>query len=275
MRRLLVISALLLCCVLPMRAQGSQGCLPQKAQNAFRGDEKLTLSLQYKWGAVNTDVATAVVQLDSVRFKGTPAYHCAFTVKSAPFFDLFFKMREDFQSWFTIDGLRPLKFSRNTSEGDYTATNLYLYDWQQKVIHADIRCGNNPAQSMDIPLHDCVYDLPTLIFYLRNADFSKMKVGQSYPLSFAIDDAVFDIRLTYKGEELMKARRLGKVKVRHFSCSVVSGAMFEGNQELQFWLSADEDALPVAVMAPLRVGAVWARLKAFENVKHGFTALQR
>lgn len=263
MRRLLVI-ALLLCSFLPLGGQETS-CLPRARELPFAAGERIKLGLYYKWGAINTEVAEANVDLDSLRYEGTPAFHTAFTVKSAPFFDIFFKMREDFQSWFTLDGLRPLQFSRDTYEGGYTATNLYLYDWEQKQIHATVNFAGGGPQSLDIPLHDCSYDLPTMIYYLRSSDFRQMQPGKSYPLSFAIDDNVFDIRLTYKGEETLKVRKLGKMKVRHFSCSVVSGAMFEGNQELQFWLSADEDAFPVAVMAPLRVGSVWCWLKSYER----------
>ena len=272
MRRLLVISLLFLS--LAAAAQ-SKHCLPRAKEYPFCSGETFSLSLTYKWGAVQTEVGVANVALDSVQFKGKQTYHTAFTVKSAPFFDIFFKMRESFHSWFTVDGLRPLRFTRDTFEGGYTAVNDYAYDWDQNVIHANVNFENRGEQTLDIPLHDCVYDLPAMIYYLRAADFSKMVPGQVYPLSFAIDDAVFDIRLTYKGIETLKVRKWGKTRVRRFSCSVVSGAMFEGNQELQFWLSADDACLPVAVMAPLRIGAVWAWIRSVDQLKHPFSAVMK
>jgi hypothetical protein len=100
-------------------------------------------------------------------------------------------------------------------------------------------------------------------------------VGKSYPLSFAIDDAVFNVKLNFKGVETVKVRRLGKIRARHFSCSVVQGAMFEGDQELHFWLSDDENSLPVAVMVPLRIGAVWVYLKSYDHLKNPFSARLR
>ena len=91
-----------------------------------------------------------------------------------------------------------------------------------------------------------------------------MKPGDQYPLSFAIDEAVFDIILTFQGAEPLKVRKLGVRNSLLFSCSVVSGAMFEGNQELKFWLSNDGYYVPLAIMAPLRVGSVWAWLKDYQ-----------
>jgi hypothetical protein len=218
----------------------------------------------YKWGAVNTEVGQAFIDLDTLRFNGEPSFHVNFRVKSAPFFDLFFKMRENFHSWLTIKDLKPLKFTRDTYEGGYTATNLYNYDWPNNVIHADVNFNGRGDEHYEIPLHECAYDLPALIFYLRTMDLSRMKVGDKYRLSFAIDDTIFDVVLTFHGREKLYVRKMGKRNALLFTCSVVSGAMFEGDQELKFWFSDDGHYVPLGVMAPLRVGACWAWLKQYK-----------
>ena len=256
-------------------------CLAQEKSGAygtgevpFVPGERFTMGLMYKWGAVNTEVALASVSLDKDTCEGIPAYHTAFKVKSAPFFDIFFKMREDFHSWFSYEDLRALRFTRDTFEGGYVATNVYQYDWEEGAIHADIKMGDAPRQIIDIPLKGNVQDLPTLIYTLRTMDMDQMTVGTATPLRFAIDDAVFDVKITYRGRQNLKVRKMGRVMSHHFSCQVVSGAMFEGDTELQVWFSADENRLPVAVMARRRVGAVWAWLKTYDGLKYPFSARQ-
>lgn len=254
----------ILALLLPVTVNGQgSGCIPTKQSKPFHDGEEVDLALFYKWGLVNTEVAVATIKLEGVPFNGTPAYHVNFNVKSAPFFDVFFKMREDFNSWFTREDLRPMKFTRNTLEGKYTATNDYSYDWDKKVIHADVNFNGRGEEHYEIPLHGCVYDLPALIFYLRTMDLSRMKEGEKYHLSFAIDEAVFDIVLTYHGKDSVTLSRQNVREGLLFTCSVVKGAMFEGNQELKFWFSADGNFVPMAVMAPLRWGAVWAKLKDY------------
>ena len=267
MRRCLVIFALLF----SLTAAGQQKTvLPMAREYPFQAGEQMEFSLLYKWGAVVTEVGSASLQLDSLSYQGVPAYHTGLYVKSAPFFDIFFKMREQFDSWFAAQDLRPFKFTRDTYEGGYTATNLYIYDWEQEVIHADVNFGGRGEEHYEIPLKNGVQDLPSLVYALRAADFSRMEVNKAYPLSFAIDEAVFNIHLTYKGIETVKVRRLGKTRAHHISCSVVQGAMFEGNQELQMWLSADDARILVGLMAPLRVGGVWAWVKSTNDLKHPF-----
>ena len=255
---------LILSLLVSVTVNGQQkGCIPSLQETPFHHGEEIDLGLYYKWGAVNTEVAQATIALDSLLFNGQDAWHVNFRVQSAPFFDVFFKMREDFHSWMTVDGLRPMRFTRNTLEGKYTATNEYVYDWPAQVIHADVNFYNRGVEHYEIPLHDCVYDLPALIFYLRTMDLSRMNPGDRYHLSFAIDEAVFDIVLTYHGPEALKMRKGGYRSALLFSCSVVSGAMFEGDKELKFWISDDGDYVPLAIMAPLRVGAMWAWLKEY------------
>lgn len=258
--KLLIISLLV---SVTVNGQG-RGCIPTRSEYPFREGERITLSLMFKWGAVNTEVGQAFVDLDTLRYNGEPAYHVNFRVKSAPFFDIFFKMREDFHSYMSIDGLKPLKFTRDTYEGGYTATNLYHYDWPNNVIHADVNFSSRGDEHLEIPLHECAYDLPALIFYLRTMDLSRMKVGDKYRLSFAIDDSVFDVILTFHGREKLNVRKMGRRKALLFTCSVVSGAMFAGDQELKFWFSDDGRYVPLGVMAPLRVGACWAWLKHYK-----------
>ena len=94
-------------------------------------------------------------------------------------------------------------------------------------------------------------------------DISRMHEGGRHKLSFAIDEAVFDIVLTYHGKESFRLSKQDTREAHLFTCSVVKGAMFEGNQELKFWFSADGKFVPLGVMAPLRWGAVWAKLKDY------------
>lgn len=232
----------------------------------FRSGERFGFRLMFKWGGVNQEVGSARVLLDSVSYQGAPTYHIQCIARSNKFFDGFYKIREHFHSWFDAGDLRPRKFIRETLEGKYAAYNLYHYDWAEKVIHAEVNMNKPESTMMEIPLDRELYDLPSLIYYLRTLDHSSFVAGQKIPLTFAIDDAVYDVVMTYHGQQRLKIRKLGYMPTRKFSCTVVNGALFEGNKELLLWFSDDANRLPVAFMAPLRVGAVWAWLRNYEHL---------
>ena len=264
--------ALILCTLLTAALAQAQSCFPSGGELPFKDGEKIKMGLYFKWGAVNTEVATGEIAVQESALNGKKAFKASLIADSAPFFSVFYDMHEHFETWFAHDAVRPLKYYRNTKQGDYRALNNYIYDWEKKEIHADINFGGRGQQILDIPIHDCVCDISSIIYLIRTMDFESLKDGQKIPLSFAIDDTVFDIILTYRGRETVKVKRIGKVMTRRFSCSVVSGAMFDGETEMILWFSDDSNHVPVGFMAPLRIGSAQGWVKQLENLKYPFEA---
>ncbi len=254
-------------------------CVPVKSVNedslAFRHGEKMEFILHYRWGAVNTDVASATVTLDSLTYNGQKAFRCSAYGKTTRMFDLFFKVREDFSSWFTRDGLRPLKFTRDTHEGGYEAKNTYIYDWNaaEPRIIADVYSSKKGMKSMELPLTPCTFDLPALFFFARNMDFDSIEPGRRYPMTFAIDDEVFNVYFILHGRETIKVRGLGTVKTIKFAAKLLEGEVFKGEEDMIIWVTDDDNRLPVYFQAPLIVGLASGRLSGYDGLKYPFESL--
>ena len=264
MKRIILLSLTIALSTLWASAQ----CIPTKPDLPYSAGENLSYTLSYNWHAVQTDVATASLKLDSVLLNNESVYHGKMTARTKPFFDVFFKARENFQSWFSMENGRPIKYTRNTEEGDYFAKNVYRYDWNRRVINAKWSTSKQAEQIKELPLTDCTYDLPSIIYFLRRMDTSNLSAGKSYRITFAIDDDVYTVTLTYKGKENRKVRKIGKVPCLKFGCSVVAGEMFSGNEDAQLWVSDDENHIPIYFMAPLKVGAVSGRLTSASGLAY-------
>lgn len=253
-------------------AQERYSCIPFSGSPRFGAGEELTYGVSYKWGAVNTEVAHAVLRLDEAQLGRETVYYSDVSARTAPFFDVFFKIREHFEGWFQKGTLVPQKCIRDTHEGTYAAYNLYNYDWEERKIHAFVDMTSTGPMNLDIPLVDCLCDVPSLVYFLRQTDLSRMEEGKRYGLNFAIDDMVFHIYLTRKGTETVKVKGLGRIRCQKLFCSVVEGAVFDGKEEVKIWLTDDANQVPVVFWAPLRVGAMRGTLKGFENLLYHFDA---
>lgn len=257
-------------------AQDRYSCIPFSDRKVFDAGESLTFGVSYKWGAVNSEVAYASISLSESEQGRESVLYSDVVARTAPFFDVFFKIREHFEGWFQRETLVPLKAIRDTHEGTYAAYNIYNYDWEERLIHAFVDMSSTGPMNIDIPLVDCLCDVPSLMYVLRQIDVSKMEMGKRYGLNFAIDDTIFHIYLTRMGQETVKGGKgIGKVRCNRLHCSVVEGAVFEGDQEVKIWLSDDADQVPVAFWAPLRVGAMRGTLKSHKGLLHGFTAREK
>lgn len=254
-------------------------CVPVKTTSeeelAFRSGERMDFILHYKWGSINTDVGTATVTLDSLTFNGQKAFKCTASGRTKKFFDVFFKVRENFSSWFTREGMRPLKFTRDTYEGGYEARNTYLYEWDaaEPYIAADVYTSKMGQKSMQLPLTPCTYDLPALFFFARNMDVENVEPGKRYPMTFAIDEEIYNVYFILHGRETIKVKGLGTVNTIRFAAKLLEGEVFKGEEDMTIWVSDDENRLPVYFEAPLRVGVAAGRMSGYGGLKSPFTSL--
>ena len=262
-----------------MRAQEnsvlpSSSCVPVKdisnGNVAFKSGEKMYFTMHYNWGMINSDIGSAEVKLDEVTLNGQKCFRCAVTGKTTRIYDFFFKVRENFTSWFTMDGLRPLKFSRDTYEGGYVAKNTYIYNWDaaEPYISADVYSSSSGQKNLELPLTPCTFDLPSLFFFARNIDMTKVEKGKKYPMTFAIDDEVYNVHFIYYGPEVRNVPGIGKVNALKFSARLIAGEIFKGDTDVMMWISDDENKMPLYFEAPILVGTASGRLTGYSGLKY-------
>ena len=255
-------------------AQGTK-CLPSRADgvNPWKSGEKIVFNISYNWHAVQTDVAKGTLTMKQENLNGEPMWHTSMAMQTAPFFDVFFKIRENFDSWFALKGVEPRKFYRDTKEGDYYAINDFIYDRKAGVIHANLEYSGRGKETLNIPYGDCTYDVTALFYFARRMDFEKMKAGTVHKISIAIDKDVLQVNLTYRGKENKWVKGVGTIAAYKVGISLKKGDVFEGNEDAILWFSADDNRIPIAFMAPLKVGAMNGRLASYGGLAHEFKAL--
>lgn len=273
------LAALLILPSVSAYAGGEGKCIPVNKLNeeslAFKGGENLVFTIHYKWGIVNADVAQATLKVDTTILNGRRVFHASLTGKTQKFYEKFFRVKEDLDSWFTRDGLEPMKFTRFAREGKYTCTNLYTYVRTpgNEHIKASLSNSRKGEFSATLPLDNCTHDIPLMYYILRNIDVTKLKEGADYPMTFAVDDDVYTLHFRYLGKENKTVGEIGTIRCLKFSFEVVSGEVFSGDSDLYGWFSDDENRIPVWFAAPLKVGQVQGRLKSFSELKNPFSSI--
>lgn len=236
---------------------------------AFEGGEKLTYILQYRCLGIRSEVGDGIVYLSQSETKeGRKLFHTRVTGSTYKFWDAFFKVRELFESKFYSDNLRPVYFFRDTNEGKYKIKNTYYWDDLTNEISARVeRVKEEPLDTV-LQGQECTYDLPTMFYYARNINFDEVERGVNQPLSFAIDEEVFNIYFRVIGREEKKINTIGTWKTIKFAAKVVAGEVFTGKSEMMIWVTDDKNKIPVYFEVPIIVGTISGRLDTYENVKY-------
>lgn len=241
------------------------------AQNVdlpFVEGESLTYVVNYKWGAINTDVGEAVTSLS----RSDSLFHSIITGKTYKFYDIIFKVREHFESKFYADGIKPHFFFRNTHEGKYRIKNTFHFQKDTNLINAVIqKYDRTPVDTLLTGTGD-TYDIPSLFYKVRTIDFDSIAIGEKQPISFAIDDDVYNFYYIFVGKEVKKIKGLGTFNTLKFNVRLVAGSVFTGKDEMTIWVTDDQNKVPLLFESPIIVGKVQGRLTEFQNLKAPLTS---
>ncbi|MDX9771686.1 MAG: DUF3108 domain-containing protein [Tenuifilaceae bacterium] len=242
--------------------------------NSFGSGEQLTYVLSYTWFFIWTDVGEATFTVKQDEKFGQDALHLHTYGMSYPFYDVFFKVRDIYESWVDPNSLQPIYFNRDINEGGYTKENEYVFDWENGLVNARIRRRGGEHRFYEVPVNPCTYDVVTAIYVARNLDFSNLSPNQSFPVDVMLDREVYNVSYTYMTRELKKIKNIGTFSTLKFRVELVAGDVFKKGQYLYVWVTDDDNRIPVFIESPIRVGSVKARLATYSGLKHELRAIR-
>ncbi len=257
--------------LLPALAFAQGECLlfdMSKREPVFQTSEKVTYTLSYTWGVwINVGEVEFLTTLKEDT--KNPYYHIEVNGSSYPFFDAFFKVRDYFSTKIDAKTLQPFYMQRTIDEGGYRRNSTGHYNWKDTVLYTSTQRIDKPrpVELDTLPLTPCTFDVVSLFYYYRNCDFSKMKINNTYSIQLAMDDKVYNINYKYYGKEEVKVKGVGKFNALKFSGSLIAGSVFTGKEQVFFWVTDDENRVPIYIEAPVKVGSIRARIKNWEHLK--------
>lgn len=259
MRRFIGNTALTFLCVV----LGVLQAFGQNADIPYRHGESLTYVVNYKWGAVDTDVGEAVTNLSY----SNGMFHSVITGKTFKFYDMIFRVREHFESKFYEEPIRPHYFYRDTQEGKYRMRNTFHFNNETHKINARIQKYERVPKDTVLQGSVHTFDIPSLFYKVRRIDFDSVALGVKQPISFVIDDDVYNFYFILVGREVKKIKGLGTFNTLKVAVKLVAGSVFTGKDDMFVWVTDDENKVPLLFESPIIVGRVQGRLVSYKNLK--------
>ncbi len=236
----------------------------QGIKKSFEPGEWLKFRLHY--GFLNASYATLHVK--NAKIKDKDVYHVVGHGETTGFASLFFKVDDNYESYFDKRSGKPYKFIRKINEGGYTKDIEINFDYQRdKAVLND----KKNKKKLNFEIQDGIHDLVSAFYYLRNNyDAKDLVKGENIGMKLLYDDdGVFNFKLKYLGKEVLKTK-FGKVECHKFRPLVQSGRVFKEEESLSLWVSNDDNKIPIRIRADLAVGAIKADLDGYNGLKHQF-----
>lgn len=217
------------------------------------------------YGFINAGYATLEVK-EAVK-ENKKVYHAigkGYTVGMSRFF---FKVNDNYESYFDKVTNKPYQFVRKIDEGGYTKDQEGFFNqWNNKVLVKNYKSKTEQAYTVT----ENVQDILSTFYFLRNhPNIDKLKVGESIAVDMFFDDEIFKFKLKFMGREDIKTK-FGTAPAMIFRPLVQSGRVFKEEESLTVWISDDENKIPLRIKASLAVGSIKADLEGFKGLKNPF-----
>jgi hypothetical protein len=231
--------------------------LPTVTNNTFQVGEKLRYRVTY--GFVDAGEAIMEVKSSNKKMNGREMLHLKGTGRTLGGFNAFYKVNDVYESYIDKKGIFPWLFVRRVEEGGHKINQDYTFK-QDKL-----KIDNGEGKEFKIPVG--IQDMVSSFYYARTIDFKNMKKGDIIEFKCFMDDEIWPCKIKFVGDEAIHIRK-GKFSCKKFIPIVQKGRYFESENDLNFWITDDENRIPILVRAKIPVGTVKLHLVEWEGLKH-------
>ena len=249
---------------------GSQKAIAQcTAENtAFRAGEELNYDLFFNWKFIWVSAGTATMNIKQTTFEGKPAYKSYLITRTSDRLDRFFMMRDTMHSIITED-MTPRYYKKGANEGGRYYVDEVWYSYPGGKTHLRQRFKNRDGvvteKTYDSP--KCIYDMMSALLRARSFKIDNMRKGEKIRMPMADGHKVEDITLIYRGKEDFKVKSSGIT----YPCLIFSLVEYPDGKEkeiITFYISDDENHIPVRLDLFLRFGVAKAYLNNSKGLRH-------
>jgi hypothetical protein len=231
----------------------SQGEFRRIENNAFSVGERLIYDV--KFGFIKVGEAEISIP-EIVYINGRKCYRAVFRVWSLPFFSLFYKVDDRYESYIDVEGIFPWKFEQHIREGGYRR------DFYAEFDHVNLVARTSEGT---YPIPKYVQDVFSAFYYARTQDYSNRKIGDKLKLQNFYKDRVYPLEVKYLGTQIIKTKA-GTFRCAIIEPLIVEGGLFKAKGRFIIWITDDERKIPVKITAEIPIGYIDGELREYEGI---------
>jgi hypothetical protein len=230
--------------------------LDYQKNSAFKAGEAINYKLKY--GFFTAAEAALKVTSSDIKFNGKPTYHLTVEGNTSGSFDIFFKVRNRYDSYIDQLDYTPYLYTENIREDKYTRNDKVRFYQDAKKIVGKKGTFTSPVTQ--------TFDLVSAYYFARNLDLNGVKLGDQFTINYFLDDEITPLTIEYMGKETVKTN-LGRIECIKFSPSIRPGRIFRKNSRLYLWISNDANRIPVKAQAEVIVGAITMEITSVSGLR--------
>ncbi len=232
---------------------------------AFCVGEKAKYTIYYNLGFIWIHAGDVDFSVSQKKYKGEDCYLLQLNGYTTRSFDRLYRIRDTFSTIMRVKDMQPLYYREVKNEDSYFSEREYHFSSDGNLRWKRNRKG--VLSSDTIKVGRDVLDLISACYKFRGAEVSQLNLNETIPFKLIFDEEVSDLGLTYKGKEDIKLRNKNKYKSLKFVPKLLTGDIFEKEDDMAIFVSDDDNHVPLYIEAKIKVGKVKVMLDNVENTK--------
>ena len=243
-------------------------CLLTLSINCFSQNElpyTLGENLSYDISFIGIKVGEANLQISSFEtINKKPCFHIIGSGKTAPFFDIFFKVRDKYETLLDTSLILPVRFIRNISEGGFKKKELYNFNHIDTVVYFKDTLHQ---------IFNSTQDMLSALFLARTFDKRNLKINDKFIIPIFMDEENYFLEINYLQKDTLKTD-FGNVECLVFKPLMQEGRVFENGEKMKIWISNDANNLLLKVETQIWAGKIEAKLIDYTNIKYSLNLIK-
>lgn len=235
---------------------------PTAKNQTFQTGEKLRYRVTY--GVMDAGEAVLEVKSTAKKPQGRELVHVVATGKTLGGFNAIYKVNDVYESYIDKKGAFPWEFNRDVNEGGYVIKQNYVFNQHKQQVKTE-------KGDINVPIG--IQDMISSFYHARTLDFKSLKVGDIVEFKCFMDGEIWPLKIKYVGKDDITIRK-GKFKCLKFVPVVQKGRYFKSEEDVNFWVTDDDNKIPIYVKAKIPVGVVKLHLVEWEGLRNPISKIK-
>src|SRR5690606_33299827 len=228
-----------------MATLGQSQTLPFLKEPTYKIGEVLNYKLKY--GFISAASGTLTVNKSKYSFGVKDAVHLSAFGQTTGAFSALYTIKNQYDSYIDQSTFMPILYTENIRENKYRRVEYATFDHKNKKVSGKKGTFTSPTEQ--------TFDLVSAYYFSRNLDFSGLKSGDKFKITYFLNDEVAQLGVEYIGVEKVKSV-LGELECIKLSPEISPGRIFKKSSRLYLWVTNDGNRIPVKAQVEILIGSV-------------------
>ena len=223
-------------------------------------NERLEYEIVYHWGLIWKHAANATLE---VKDGGVGFYDAKLCAHTLSWVDKIYKVRDTLYATINRDKLIPIKYIKATHEKGYEGWGIVEFTKKNGVTFGHcvrIRPGKDD-KIVNLSAEGDAFDMLSVFYMLRTLNMEKLKIEGKYRTTVFSGKRKEWVDIKYVGEECVEMRDGNVRKSFHIRFSFTEEGKSKSSDDIDTWISCNEDRIPLKLRGSLPIGEVCVYFK--------------